>query len=126
MHRRAAEPAQDLRLLLGFHALDDARQLQVPAQVDDRLDDVAAGGQRLDILDEAAVDLDLVEGQAMDVAQAGVAGAEVVKRDVRPQRFERLQAFATLVEIAHQGGFGDFEIDPLGNHAAVFYDGDDL
>src|SRR5271165_3317236 len=32
----------------------------------------------------------------------------------------------TLVEIAHQGRLGDFEINPLRNHAAVFDNGDDL
>ena len=114
LHHRAAERAQDLRLLSGFHALDDARQLQVPAEIDDGLDDVAAGRLRLDILDEAAVDLDLVQRQTMDVAQARKAGAEVVERDVHPERLQRLQAFATLVEIAHQGGLGDFEVDALG------------
>src|SRR5690606_41564452 len=33
------------------------------------------------ILDEAAVNLDLVQGQALQVAEGGVAGAEIVDRD---------------------------------------------
>src|SRR3954462_15040764 len=72
LHCRATEKANDVDLLCGFHAFDHAIEFQVTTQVDHRLDDVAGGLLRRDIADETAVDLDLVERQLMDVAQAGL------------------------------------------------------
>lgn len=45
-----------------------------------------------DLADERAVDLDLVEGKAAQIAQAGVNYAEVVQRDANTRRPETMQA----------------------------------
>ena len=77
-HRRAIEEALDvgtaeianpLELLLGFDALGRRCHAEIVGKARDRMND----GVRLRIvtepLDEAAVDLDLVEGEAAQIAQ---------------------------------------------------------
>ena len=77
----ATEPAQAVELGAGLDALDDAGDLHVVAETGERLDDLVADRIVVDVGHEAAVDLELVERQAMDVAQRGIAGAEIVQRD---------------------------------------------
>jgi hypothetical protein len=48
----------------------------------------AIGGQ---VADEALVDLQLVHREALEVAQAGIAGAEIVDRQAHAHRRDLLQ-----------------------------------
>ncbi len=82
LHGAASETAQDEDVFGRFDPFDDADEVQVAAEIDDRLDDVAAGLFRRQARHEAAIDLDLVDRQAVDVTEAGIAGAEVVERNL--------------------------------------------
>ena len=76
-------------LLRGLDAFGDDVELERPSHARDRLDEHAGaavvGAQRLD---EAAVDLQRVEREVLEVAERRVAGAEVVDRDVHADRAE--------------------------------------
>src|SRR6185312_16616856 len=78
LHFRAAERAQRLRLLVRLDAFRGGGDLPRRGDVDDRLDDVARIIAVADTTDERAVDLDLVERKPLQIAQRGIARAEIV------------------------------------------------
>src|SRR5689334_15831795 len=80
LHRVATLLCQEAELLLGFHALSDDRHLQAVTEIDDSADDRRRLGVAAEIDDEGAVYLDLVEGKRLQVAQRGIAAAEIVHR----------------------------------------------
>jgi hypothetical protein len=55
------------------------------AEVDSRLDQRPVTLVGRHVADETPVDFELVERQALEVCQAGVASAEIVDRDADPQ-----------------------------------------
>jgi len=55
-----------------------------------------------DIGDEAAADLDLVERKTLQVAQRGIAGAEIVQRDPDADRAKMMQDGERGVVIANE------------------------
>ena len=64
--------------------------------------------------DEAAVDLDLVEREALQIAQRRIAGAEIVERDAHADGAELMQDGKRRLVVADQHGFGDLELEPAG------------
>jgi len=68
----------------------------------------------LDIADEAAVDLDLVERELPQVAQAGIASAEIVHGDADAKGLQRCQDAQRILRVVHQGRLGDFQLQAMG------------
>src|SRR3569623_831785 len=81
LHLVAAGQPQQHALLFGLDAFAQDRQAARTAERDDRLDDDAAIGGGAERGDEAAVDLELVEREAVQLAEIGVPRAEIVARD---------------------------------------------
>ena len=65
-----------------------------------------------EFVDEAAVDLDLVERKALQVAQRRIAGAEIVQRDPHPDRAKLMQDGERRLVIADQHRLGDLKLQP--------------
>ena len=86
-------------MIVCFHAFDDAAELEIAAHVDHRFDDGSTRIVRLDVLDEAAVDLDLVDRKAADIAQTRISGAEVIERNTDAQSLEGPQRCVRLIKI---------------------------
>jgi hypothetical protein len=82
LHHRAAERAQQFLLLGGLDAFRRRRHVAFGGDVHHRLHDAGQACRPRDVGDEAAVDL--VEGEALQVAQRGIAGAEITQRDAYP------------------------------------------
>jgi len=89
MRCRGEEPAlekaapalgQTVPLVRLFHAFGDARQLETVAQSENCRCQVCRSGIDVDAGNEAAVDLDAVDGQFEEVSEAGITGSEVVDR----------------------------------------------
>ena len=70
-----------------------------------------------DVADEAAVDLDLVEREALQIAQRGKAGAEIVQRDAHADGAELMQDGKRGLVVTDQHGLGDFEFQPVRRQA---------
>ena len=73
----------------GFRVLDpfgDGFNAEMARQIDQRAHEEAVVGRTRDVLNEGAVDLDDVDAEAAQAAKRGVAGAEIVHRDLRAQR----------------------------------------
>ncbi len=67
-----------------------------------------------DVGDEAAIDLDLVERETLQIAQRGIAGAEIVQRDTDTDGAKLMQNLQRGFVIADQDGFGDLKFQPMG------------
>ena len=108
---------QERELLEGFHTLGNDLHFQVVAERDDGARDhgmavVQAAAQ------EGPVDLDEVDREFLQVAQARITGAEVVDRQAHAQRLQFGQRFHRLGWPVHQLAFRHFQfqhvrVDPV-------------
>src|SRR5665213_906513 len=64
------------------------------------------------VLDEAAVDLDLVERKALQVTERGIAGAEIVQRDPHAQLPQLMQRGECRLIVTNKHRLGDLELQP--------------
>jgi hypothetical protein len=62
-----------------------------------------------DIAHKAAVKLEGVHRQQLQVAERGVAGAEIVDRQTHAQAAQGFQALDRTLRVLHQHGLGDFQ-----------------
>src|SRR6185437_5443246 len=106
----AAEGAQELELLGGLDPLGDHFELQAVRQGDDGLDD---GGiyLALEIPDEGAVDLQLVDREAAQIVDARVAGAEVIDRHQHAHAAQLLEDRRRLLRIGHHRALGELDLE---------------
>ncbi len=72
-----------------------------------------------DLLDEAAVDLQEVDREVLQVAERRQAGAEVVEREAAAELLERVDEAVRLREAGDRRGLGDLEADLRGVDAAA-------
>src|SRR2546427_10740008 len=86
---RAPELLQVQKLLRGFHAFRDDFKAQSAAQCQRGLDNRGSPGVLVHGLYEAAIDLDQVEGKAVQVGKAGMAGAKVIDGEIHARSEER-------------------------------------
>src|SRR3984893_3543914 len=84
-HLDAAFGAQDLELLLGLDALGRGDPPETRAEPRHRADDRDAIVFLAELADEGAVDLDLVEREAAQIAERRIAGAEIVHADAHAE-----------------------------------------
>ena len=66
-------------------------------------------GEVVIALVNAAVDLEAVHGELLEVGERGVAGAEVVDGDPHAKRLDGLESPRGRFGVAHQGGLGDLD-----------------
>ena len=76
-------------------------------QLDDRVDDRARVGAVLEVHHEAAVDLQLLGRQLAQIAQARIAGAEVVDRQVHAGLAEPAERLLRRLGVLHRHRLGD-------------------
>ena len=67
----------------------------------------------VEIGDEGLVDLDLVEGERLQIGQRGIAGSEVVHRNADTERFQPAQDGDRAGEISDQNALGDLKFKPV-------------
>ncbi len=93
-----------------FHALGDDGELHAVAEGDDGAHDggvVRVVGQAAD---EGLVDLQEVQGQALEVAEGRIAGAEVINRQLYAQALELMQHIEGFFGLAHDEVLGDLQL----------------
>eukprot|EP01136_Pigoraptor_vietnamica_P033089 Opistho-1_new@95611 len=118
----AAGALQEIALRHRLHTLGDHAQPQRTRHLDHRLRDAGIALVTRQALDEAAVDLELLDRKALQVAEARIAGAEIVDRELHAEPVERTQALQGLVGVADQDRLGQLELEPgrrqfgLGQH----------
>ena len=90
---------------------------------DGRDDGFAFAGQ---VVHEAAVDLQLVDRQALQVRHRGIAGAEIVDRQVDARVLQAPHQFHVGVDIVHQDAFRDFQLQQAMRQLRLVQDGADI
>ncbi len=93
--------SQEMKLLLGFHALRNHFHMEIVAHGNDGLRNRRIAFAR-QVGQEGTVDLDEVDREALQAAQARVAGAEIVDRQLNAQCLEPAQRLRCLLRIVHQ------------------------
>ncbi len=78
-------------------------------QVHDGFDKMAPAFVAMQIADEGAVDLQCVDGQAVQIGQRRIAGAEVVQQQQNAHRFQLLEQIDRVIGFFHHHAFGDLE-----------------
>jgi hypothetical protein len=116
----AAFGAQAAQFGFGLDAFGGDGDAETLAEADDRADDRLGVGVGAEIAHEGLVDLDLVEREAAQIAQARIAGAEIIHRDPHPERAQRMQRGLYLAALLQQQGFGDLELQPPRRQARLF------
>ena len=69
---------------------------------------------RAKVIDEGTVDFKYGDTQLVQAAERGVAGAEVIDRKGEALRGEYGHLVGHLAKIAHDGGLGNFKMNPVG------------
>src|SRR4051794_9355674 len=77
----------------------------------------ALAGQQ--VLDETAVDLELVEREALQIAERRIAGPEIVERDPNPERAQRMQQPQGRFTALEEDRFGDLDLEAARPEPAV-------
>ena len=67
----------------------------------------------------ALVDLDLVEGHALQIAEARIAGTEIVERELHADRLQAADHVVDMFVVAEEHALGDFQLQPLGGKAGI-------
>src|ERR1700716_3367268 len=122
LHLRTSESLDDFALLLRLYALGCCHHVAVGGNADDGPDDGSRAGVFGDFLHEAAVDLDLVERETLQVLKRGIAGPKIVQRDVHAKLAELVQGKQPSVVVRYQYRLGDLQLQParvepgLGEH----------
>src|SRR5471030_2763007 len=102
LHLVAAGKPEQNPLMLRLHPLDHHRQAERAAERYDRLDDHATIGGAAKRTDKAAVDLELVERKALQVAKIGITRAEIIECKAHAERMQVLDALDHLLRIVDQ------------------------
>ncbi len=110
MERIAAQGIEQIAFGLGFHPFGHHFQPQCVPHGDDCFDDFQIARIGEDVLHETLVDFQPVERELREVAQRGVAGAEIVQRELHAHAAQRVQRLAGLDRIGHQCGFGQLQL----------------
>ena len=89
--------------------LGDRRLAEAAGDLDDRLHGELVGVAVGHVADERAVDLDQVEGDALQVVEGAEAGAVVVDRDLTAELGQAVGEAAGGFVVVHTRGLGDLE-----------------
>ncbi len=114
-----AHPGQDAGLTCRLHPFGHQLQPQAVAHGDDGLHQAVAAGAVLDVHDEGAVDLERVERELGQVAERGIAGAEVVQRHAHAQRPQPRQHGAHVGAVVDQHPFRQLQFQHRAGQAVA-------
>ncbi|MCY1276714.1 hypothetical protein D9M70_253820 [compost metagenome] len=122
LHLVARVFAEEVQLFLALHALGDHHQVQAVGHGDDGAGDLRvlfAVGQAVD---EAAVDLQHVDGELLEVVERGIAGAEVIHRHRQAEALQPGEGLHRLGDVAHQDAFGQLQLQAGRRRAGLVED----
>ncbi|HVY08558.1 MAG TPA: hypothetical protein VHB18_00230 [Mycobacteriales bacterium] len=115
----AAKVAQLGELPGALHAFGDRRDLQRLGEHHDGGHDRVVDDARVDVANEASVDLHDVDREALQVVQRGMAGPEVVDRHPHADLLETVQRVDRPLDVTHREGLGDLQAQPISGKAGV-------
>ena len=93
--------------------------VEVAGDVDDGAGDLPVVVEVFGVMMKEQVELEGADGEMGEVAEAGVARAEVVRREADTLFLQLLHDGLDLLEGVDEHAFRDFEFELLGVHAVV-------
>ena len=115
--RVAAFLSQKRQLPLGFHPFRQYRQAHAVPHGDDGRADGAIVLAVRNVVDEPLVDLEHVDGKALELGKRRISGAKVIHRNAQPQGTQAHQHLPRLVGALRQRAFGDFQLQQMRREA---------
>jgi hypothetical protein len=122
----AAQPKEHVGDVLRFDPFGDGGKAEAVAEADDGGGDLSAVPGMGHGADEASVDLELVEGQELEVAEAGIAGAEVVEREAGTLFLQLGRDSGGVFGVVDEGAFCDLEDEAVEGEICVLGGGADV
>src|SRR6185437_9586046 len=113
---QAGEHLDDLGVLGEF---GDGLLAGEMADLVDGADHLPVDGVAQDFAHEAAVDLEVIDREVLEVPERGEAGAEVIERELAAELLQRLDEAVRLGEARDRRGLGDLEADLAAVEAAL-------
>ena len=110
----ASELGEGVGLFGVFDAFGDGFEFEGLGELEDGFDDPFAFVVAGEVVDEAFVDFEDVDGEFREGGEGGVAGAEVVDRDADPGAAEVVEGVDDAAGFTGEDGFGDFEDEAVG------------
>ncbi|MNM31227.1 hypothetical protein D3C81_417990 [compost metagenome] len=107
------------QLRVFFHAFGDHLQLHAVRHADDGQHNGRVVRIAGDFAHEGDIDLQLVDGEALQVGQAGIAGAEIVDGNLDAQRLEVAQHGDGFLGIRHQRAFRQLQLQQVGRDVVL-------
>jgi hypothetical protein len=117
LHHVAFELPQTGKLLDGFDAFGDDLHVEPAAEVSDRADHLGAGVFAVETGHEALVNLDDVEREVEQIAERGVARAEVVEADGDAEGTGIRKDVGDAFISAEKNRLGDLQLKECGTKA---------
>src|SRR5690554_1307654 len=118
----AAVAPEQFELFAVLHALGHHRHAQLAGGGDDAAADGGVLAVGDDIVDEVAVDLDAIHRQILEIAEAGIAGTEVVDAGGDAHPLEGVQGLDGGVAVAHEDALGELELQAAGGQGSALED----
>jgi hypothetical protein len=125
LHLVAAARREKGELRRRFDAFGNDAQAQASGHRDHGLRDQRGIRVHDDVLEKRAIDLERVEREALEMAQAAVAGSEVVDRQANAHRLEFGQRRGDALRMLHEHAFGHLHFDQARVDAMLVEDGFD-
>jgi hypothetical protein len=122
----AAQPTQAFELVGGLDPLRDHVHAEAVRQRHDRPDDLLVAFLRGRAAHERLVDLDGVEREAVQVAERGIAGPEVVDGQLDAVALELLERARHELRVLQDDALGDLQLEAAGAQARLAHDAEDL
>src|SRR5450631_3126579 len=117
LHLGTTQFAQQFHLRHRLDALGRRRHVARGSYVHDGLDNRGRSSRAGNVFDKAAIDLDLVEGKTLQIAQRGIAGAKVVQRYPYPQLSQLVQQGERHFIVTDQDRLGNLKFQPARREA---------
>src|SRR3546814_6832815 len=105
----AVEVLKEARLPVVLDPLGDNLQLEAVTEIDDRAHDLHRARVAPEILEEGLVDLDAVEIEILQVAEARIAGPEIVQHDLDAELAQLPDRALRRVHVRNEHALGDLE-----------------
>src|SRR5258705_1507096 len=117
LHPVAARDPQGVRLVFRIHALGHDLHAQRARERDDGRDERHRARLLQHADDEGAVDLERLHRELREIAERGIAGAEVVDGDAHAQLAQGSELLDVRRDFLHENAFGDLEVEPVRRRA---------
>jgi serine/threonine-protein kinase len=107
----AVAAPEEIELLLRLDALGDHVEAEVLAHLDDRAHECRVLARDVRVAHEGLVDLERADRELLQRRERGIAGAEVVDREVQAHRAQLFEKPDHSAGLGHEGGLGDLELE---------------